>query len=187
MEDSIRAVVRQIRREFSLAFERVEDGFTLAGFVALFVMMITTTGNAVARYLFNDPITGVYELTELYLMPMAIFLMAAHLQKVGGNINVDILYAKLPSVGQTLVDLVGRVLAAVIFGPIAVWAGRRFWTGYVSGGVTVGVIEFPIYLSWFIMAVGLLALGVRLLLQIKGDLVELYRATTAHLEGEVNG
>lgn len=165
-------------------FDKVEEAFLYGAMVALFVMMILTTGNAAGRYLYNDPIAGTYELTELYLMPMAIFLTAAHLQKEGGNINVDILYDRLPDTARTVIDLVGRILALVIFGMIAYKAGDEFWIGFVKGRMSVGVIEFPLYLSWLVMAAGLLVLAIRLLLQINSDIAEL-GGLTSSVAGEV--
>lgn len=176
MEDLVKERARQARSLTNFVFDKVEDVFLLAALLSLFVMMILTTGNAVARYLYNDPISGTYELTELYLMPMAIFLTAAHLQDNDGNINVDILYDRFPSEGQTLVDLLGRILAVVVFAPIAYRTGLEFWTGYVEGRISVGVVEFPIYLSWLIMSVGLFALSIRLLFQIASDVSDIYRS-----------
>lgn len=179
MEDLIKDGVRQVRSLIIFVFDTVENAFMFSALLSLFAMMILTTGNAVARYLYNDPISGSYELTELYLMPMAIFLTAAHLQRNDGNINVDILYDRLPSEGQTFVDLIGQILAVVVFAPIAYRTGLEFWIGYVEGRISVGVIEFPIYLSWLIMSVGLFALSIGLLLQIASNITEIYLSITA--------
>lgn len=178
MGQSLWGKVLKFRYYVLSASDRVEDGFLYSAMVALFVMMILTTGNAVGRYLYNEPIAGTYEFTELYLMPMAIFLTAAHLQREGGNINVDIIYDRLPETAQTVIDLVGRVLAVVIFVLIAYKAGDEFWIGFINGRVTIGVVAFPLYLSWFVMAVGLLALAVRLLVQIGSDVWELRELTS---------
>jgi len=155
------------------------------GLISLALIMIMTTGNAVARYLINDPISGTYELIELYLMPMVIFLYAARLERDDGNINVDILYTRLPDAAQGFIDLVGRVLALVIFGAISYIAGVKFWEGFIEGRTSVGVVEFPIYISWLIMAVGLLALAVRLVIKIRSYTAELYTALSGDTDSEV--
>lgn len=166
--------LRAVESAVSSGFDRVEQFIANLGLVGLAIMMVVITANAVSRYLFDNPITGTYELTELYLMPMAIFLTAAYLQRNGGNINVDILYDRLPDDAQLFVDLIGRVSALVIFSAIAYSAGTEFWSGYVQGLRSVGVISFPIYLSWFVMAVGLFALAVRLVFQIGSNLLGAY-------------
>lgn len=181
MSSSLANRLRGIERIVTSLFDRVEQAIANLGLVGLAIMMVVITGNAVARYLFDSPITGTYEIVELYLMPMAIFLTAAYLQRNGGNINVDIVYDRLPDDVQLFIDLIGRVAALVIFTVIAFSAGTEFWSGYVQGLRSVGVISFPIYLSWLVMALGLFALAIRLVFQIVSNLAGAYRIVARYL------
>lgn len=175
MNDTEKQRLNRITEIIYTIYDNSEGYVAIMGLLALALIMLLTTGNAVARYVIDDPINGTYEIIELYLMPMVIFLYAARLQKAGGNINVDILYGKFPEATQMFIDLLGRVLALVIFAAISYIAGVKFWEGLIAGRMSVGVIAFPIYLSWLIMAIGLLTLVVRLLYQIRKNIIDLYR------------
>ena len=145
---------------------KVEDLFVYVGLIGLFLMMLLTTFNAVGRYLFNAPIPGSYEITELYLMPMIVFLVASSLQRKEGNISVRIVYRTLSKTLQTYIDLLSRIITLVLYGIISVTAGLYAWDGYQRGWVTVGVVEFPVYLSWAILSVGFGTFCLRLMFQI---------------------
>lgn len=166
-------VVQRFFGVIEWGLERIENFFVIVGLVGLFLMMLLTTLNAGGRYLFNSPVPGVYETTELYLMPMAIFLVAASLQRDDGNINVDIAYQNFSDRTQTIIDLLSRIATMAIFGIIAWEAAKHAWDGYQRGWVTVGIVDFPIYLSWAIMAIGLTTFCIRLLFQIRDDTKEL--------------
>lgn len=155
--------------------EKVEDTFVNIGLVGLFVMMVLVSMNAVMRYLFASPVPGAIEITELYLMPMVIFLVAASLQRREGNVNVNLLKKRFRDEFKTLIDLFARGITLIIFFVIANSAGGRMWEAFNRGWKTIGVIEFPVYISWLIMTVGLLTFCIRLTLQIGGGLLEVKR------------
>lgn len=158
---------------FEQVLEWIEDGFVLVGLVGLFVMMVLVAMNAVLRYLFASPLPGAVEITELYLMPLSIFLVAASLQRRGGNVNVDLLKRRFSDRSQTLIDVFARLVTFVIFIQITYSAGGRAWEAYVRGFKTIGVVELPVYLSWLVMTAGLLTFCIRLALQVKDDLAEM--------------
>lgn len=151
---------------------KIEDGFVLVGLIGLFVMMILVAMNAVMRYLFSSPVPGTVEITELYLMPMAIVFVAASLQRREGNVNVDLLKRKFPDRAQTLVDILARSVTLLIFLQITISAGGRAWEAYERGFRTIGVIEFPVYFSWLIVTIGFFTFCIRLVLQLRSDTPE---------------
>lgn len=162
--DSVKDVARMI-----------ENALVNLGLAGMFLMMVLVTANAVGRYLFDQPISGVYEATELFLMVMTIFLVTASLQREEGNINVDILSRRFPPIANTVRQFLTRVATLVIFTTITFLAFDRSIEAYVNDWWTTGVIPFPVYASWAIMVVGLGLFCVRLLLQINDNLFEMVR------------
>lgn len=172
MSQRLRQATENAQKRLLVVLERIEDVFVALGMVGLFVMMVLITANAVGRYQFGRPITGTTEVTELYFMPMIIFLIAASLQRREGNVKVDLLYRDFRESRQTIIDLVSRAITLLIFALIAYGAADQAWDAYLSGRRVLGPIQFPLSISWGIMAFGLATFCVRLLIQIAGDVRE---------------
>jgi TRAP-type transport system small permease protein len=77
------------------------------GVFSLFVMMLITMADVLARYIFNSPILGVFELTE-FLVLILIFSFIAYTQAENGHVSVDFLVNRLPKKTRTVVELFNR-------------------------------------------------------------------------------
>lgn len=148
----------------------IEQGFNYLALVALFLMMVTITANAVSRYLFDNPFSGVYRSTELFFMPVAVFLTASYLQKNEGNVDVNIVSTRFGDRSNLVIRIVSLLATLVIYGWVSQLAAVRSWEGYLAGEVTTGVINFPTYLSWAVMSIGFALFCLRLAIQIGSDL-----------------
>jgi TRAP-type C4-dicarboxylate transport system permease small subunit len=89
--------------------ETVSRYLSYIGNAALFVMMCLSTADVVGRYLFNKPITGVFEITE-FLMLIIIFSYLALTQSSKSHINVDILVPHLPTKLQLIIERFNHLL-----------------------------------------------------------------------------
>ena len=100
---------------------RVEASLGVAASVILLAMMLLTTIDVVARYLFNRPLRGAFEVTELLLLVL--------------------IFAGLPLVSFTsehaVMDFIDRVL------------GRRTLRG-VQGGVELASAVLMFGLAWLV-------------------------------------
>ena len=68
------------------------------------IMVVVVCYEVVARYAFDAPTVWAMELARLLLGPY--FLLAGpYLLHIGGHVNVDILYAKLPSRAARVLDV----------------------------------------------------------------------------------
>jgi TRAP-type C4-dicarboxylate transport system permease small subunit len=52
--------------------------FTFLAMIFAFIMVCLTAADAMGRYFLNKPISGVYEITENYLMIFAIYFALAY-------------------------------------------------------------------------------------------------------------
>ncbi|MEO1104427.1 MAG: TRAP transporter small permease [Pseudomonadota bacterium] len=101
----------------------------LSGLLAA-VMMVTTTIDVGGRYLFNSPLYGAFEVTEISMglivftaLPLAIY----HREMI----IVSVLSDRFAPAGQRLVAATGDVLGAAIFGFMSwrMWVyGERLWS-----------------------------------------------------------
>lgn len=150
---------------------------SIAG-VALLAMMVLITANAVGRYLFNAPISGILTLTELYLLIALVFFGLPHLQRDEGNIKVDIISKDFEPLRQELIKIVVRTLILGIFALIAYEAALSTLDLLQRGATRSVVIPLPSYLSWGIFTVGVTVFCLRLIVQVyfgSQTAIKLYR------------
>lgn len=119
--------------------------------VLLIAMMVLTVADVVGRYLFNSPLDGATEVTELLLTAVVFMgLPAATLDR--DHVTVDFVTSKLSTQVERLrVPLVG-LISACILGCIAwrLWAMGDQIAGY--GGTTV-TLAIPIAPAAYFAAV----------------------------------
>ena len=86
--------------------------------VLLFMMMILTLLDVFGRYLFNSPIMGAYEITEL----MLVVLIFAGIPLAGANdehIAVDLIDGIVPRVIAKVRDILIALIMAVVLGALS--------------------------------------------------------------------
>ena len=96
---------------------------------ALFVLMLVGTADVVGRYLFNRPITGALEFSQILLSIMAL-LGLAYCQVEGAHIRVTVFYLHFPRRLQLIADFLISILALDLFSLI-VWHGTE--VAYIGG------------------------------------------------------
>lgn len=86
----------------------------VVGLAALFLMVALTFIDVFARYVFNRPIKGASELTEV-IMICAIFLAVAYTQNTKSHIAIDIITSRLSPKPRTALEFIATLLATGIF------------------------------------------------------------------------
>src|SRR4030066_331803 len=71
----------------------------------LFVLMMLGAADVVGRYLFNSPIQGTMEVSELLLAGI-VFFGWAYTQAARGHITVDLFFSRIPSRGQAILKII---------------------------------------------------------------------------------
>src|SRR4030043_1239052 len=85
-----------------------------AGTGIVFLMVALTLSDVVARYVFNSPILGAKEVTEVMLIT-AVFFTIAHTYNNKGHVRVDVITGKLGSKSSVILDFITTVLATATF------------------------------------------------------------------------
>ena len=94
------------------------------GVASLFAMMIITMADVVARYAFNAPLLGVFELTE-FLVLILVFSFIAYTQAQGSHVSVDFLVSRLPGRVRMVIELFNRTACLVLMTLIAYMGFQR--------------------------------------------------------------
>ena len=136
---------------------RVDAVLGIAASVILFLMMLLTFVDVVARYLFNFPLRGGFEVTELMLLVL-IFAGLPLVSHADEHVTMDFIDRLLPEAGRRLlVRLVHAVCAAVMFFLTwQVWIKARTIAGY---GDTTDVLKITVGPFVYFMAAMILLTG----------------------------
>ena len=113
----------------------------------LFAMMLLTSVDVVARYVFNSPVRGAYELTEIGLA-LLVFLALPIATATGSHIVVDLMPEPKSAVARHAIGLFVQIVICLSFTLIAwkIWihASRLISYGQVTNSleIPIGVVAF---------------------------------------------
>ena len=141
---------------------------------ALFVMVMLTVFETLARYLFNAPVIWAIEIPE-YTLTFATAGALAYTQKVRGHIAVGLVEARLrPSRrGKLSAVLYPVYLAVVLF---ITWAAfRLMWKSLIEWRLS-DTMEVPLFIPYLMIFIGFAVLSLAVM-------VDLARAISAARKG----
>ena len=111
--------------------------------VLVLALILIICADVVARYAFNSPIAWVYEMSYI----LGAFIAAtgiAQLMLDGGNIRVDMFYAKFSSKGKLIVDVIFGIVLFLPSYAALTWAViRNCITAYRTGEESVITTWYP--------------------------------------------
>lgn len=144
--------------------ERMARTVALAGGLLLVGVMGMTVVSVLGRYLFDAPVPGDYEITELACGVVA-FAFFPYCRITNANIVVELFTGRMPPRWKAVLDAVHEVVFAIVAGLIA-W--RLFVGGLhkLADGETTMFLGIPIHWAYFsaMLGGGLLAVVCALLL-----------------------
>jgi TRAP-type C4-dicarboxylate transport system permease small subunit len=128
-------------------------------------MMLLTSADAGARYLFNAPIIGAYEVTEKYLMPAAIFLGFSWAYRGGVFIRVTFLIDKFPAALKRGCDYLAWAISLACCA-VFVFATSQQAARSLAEATTLSTIAVPLGPAYIIGPVGFFVLCVMMLVDL---------------------
>lgn len=157
--------------------------------VALVAMLALTVADITGRTVFNNPVPGTVEVTQVILV-VVVFLALAHSEDLGDHITVDLLYVRVGSRAKGILDVFANVLSVVVLGVMAyqlyVFALRR----QVSGAETP-VLQWPMWPFVLVAALGTLGYAFatlfKLVLRASGEPTEAHDQVTGERGGLEGG
>ncbi|MEE8436324.1 MAG: TRAP transporter small permease [bacterium] len=102
--------------------ERVTTWLARAAAAALAVMMLLTFFDVIGRRVFNNPIVGTVEVTEL-LMGLLIFLGIGYTTFHRGHIRVDVVITYLPRRVQAVLEVIALAISIAFSAAMS----RQLW------------------------------------------------------------
>lgn len=136
---------------------------TISGFL-LVGLMVLGAADVIGRYVFNRPIMGTFEISEI-LMAVMVFLGWAYTQAQRGHIRVDLLVSRYPPRLQAMVEFVILFLVLVVFCLIA-WKAASIARQEWQEQRLVSTILIPRAFFTPFVTLGAFALCVELIIQM---------------------
>ena len=131
------------------------------GVGVLVVMMLLTASDVTLRYVFNQPISGSFDLTE-YMMTIVVAFGLAYCAVMKGHVRVDLVVDRLPQRAQAIIDTITSLLALGLFSLIT-WQCFVHAKLLFASGVTSSVLLIPAFPFVGVVAVGIALLTLVLL------------------------
>lgn len=132
--------------------ERLARAVALAGGLLLVGVMGMTVISVLGRYLFNAPVPGDYEITELAI-GIAVFAFFPYCHIKNANIVVELFTGRMPPRFKAALDAVHNLIFAIV-------AGLITWRLFIGGmhkfddGETTMFLGIPIHWAYFSALVG---------------------------------
>lgn len=140
----------------------LERLFTWLSSAALFAMMTIVFLDVGFRYLLNAPFSWSHDVITLYLTPMIFFLGLSNSVRHSSHISVDILKRTATPRSQALMEMIGLLLAIMVFFGMFGAGAARTWQSWRANDVLSGAIEWPTWLSIVFVPLGTSILLLRL-------------------------
>ncbi len=134
-----------------------------AGFCMVAIMVLVLS-NVILRSIFNRPILGAYEYVG-FLTAVMIGLALAYCAVQKGHIAVDFVMARFSPRIQAAVDIVTCSIA-LGFWTLSAWHVAKHAYRLSVTGVVASTTQTPYYHFIYLLAFGLLVLGLVLLLEL---------------------
>lgn len=143
-----------------------EDWMILIGSFVLYVMMGLVIVDVGGRFLFNKPIAGNIELTEM-LMVFSIYLGMAYTQREKGHVGMDLFITTvLKGKAYHLNNIIINFLSLFINIMIAYYAFNQAIVTYHNKSTSI-YLNIPMWFLPLFVSVGTIFLCLRLLLEFK--------------------
>ena len=150
--------------------------------IGIFAMMVLLSFDTAGRYLFNKPIQGSYEITELVLMIAVVFLALSNCFKIGDQVKIDFVYGKFPPKVKAVFDGIMYLFCMAVFSLVGYLGWELAYDALRLHEMTFGVISLPMVLSYIWIPLGVGVLVLRLLFESIKRFAFLFGAKSIEVE-----
>ncbi|MCK9230971.1 MAG: TRAP transporter small permease [Syntrophales bacterium] len=133
--------------------------------ITIFIMIFSTTIDATARFLFNNPIPGMFELNEVILV-ICVFMGATWTQIERGHIRVEVFLMKSSARKQYILNTISWFVALIFAAILCYQTYMGFLDSYSVREFRWGSIQMPIWWAKGLVPLGLLLLMIQLIFDI---------------------
>lgn len=143
---------------------KIENILLFIGVAMLLIMMFLGAGDVLGRYLFNNPIKGALEVSQLMMAGVAL-LCWGYTQAIKGHINIEILLVRYPARVQSVINFISLILTIIIFGLIT-WQSTLIAMETLKQNRMLENIPLPLFPFKLMVPVGAFVLCLESIIQV---------------------
>ena len=140
-------------RRFNGVIDRLNEWVAVGISYFLIALMLVVTYEVVARYVFNRPTIWAYEVSQ-FLLLLVSALGGAFTLKVGGHVNVDIVFGRLAPKTRAIISLITSLLVFLFLSVLLWQSWDLFFTSFGDREHSSSLFAPPIYPVKLVMVVG---------------------------------
>lgn len=144
---------------------RVEVAMTAIAIVVIMFVMFFVGAEVLMRYVFNSPIPGHLEGSEL-LFPIIVFLAISYTQATHGHVGMDLLRDNLPPRAQRVAAIAALIVSMVLCSVLTYFTSTNAYQLWLYDDVTMTPPYFPTWPAAAAIPVGYGMLVLRMYLQV---------------------
>lgn len=159
-----------------LRFQKIlADILGLLVLVLMFLIVIDVGG----RYLFNIPLKGGVEISQI-VMTWVLFLPLAYALIRGAHVRVTVITMQFSPRFNLILDVLVNLVSLGFLGLVAFVGWLQFWESFSIGEIMAAPIWIPLWLAKLAMPLGFSLISIQLCLNMMGNLLKLWRGTNGH-------
>lgn len=166
-----------------MAFDRVAlrliDIVTMAMMVvagtALMLMMIQVSADVFGKFVLHAPIPVTLEMVSNYYMVAVVFLPFAAVERMEGNIHVEMIYVRLPRVAKRVLDIISYSLFIWLIWLLTSGTWAVAMKKYNVGEFIMGSYPIVIWPTRFLVPLGCGLLLILLIVKLVRAVILLFR------------
>ena len=144
------------------ALDRIENAMAAMAIMLLVGITCAVCLEVFMRYVVNQPLTWVVELSEYALLYIC-FLGTAWALRNDNHVKVDIVLNTLPPRVRNVLGVISSLLGLSIAAILLIWGTLATWEKFETGAYNPTVVEFPSWIVLLCIPLGSLFLGIRFL------------------------
>lgn len=133
--------------------------------ILLFLLVFLITLDVIGRYVFDSPIPGTFEITEV-MMVFIVFLAFAYTEMNDENIRIQLIEKYISDRQKAVLDLLAYLLGLLIYGVICWQAWSQAWGAVEIDQRMSGLLRLPLWPGKFIVIIGSFLLTMQFIIGI---------------------
>ncbi len=145
--------------------DNLSRGFALIAGTALNALVVTTSYGAISRYFFKAPTSWGLEMSEC-LLAVTVLLGGAYTILVEGHVRVELLYRRLSTRTNTLLELGWLSVTLLFFCVALIWQGSEIVTESFRHNLRTAIMQTPLFFWRAFVPLGGLLLALQIIAMI---------------------